>query len=416
MKNTRLILLSVLAVLSLASCKKMVRTTITEGTLSFDEFSVLCDETLITKAEAAPDTYVITVKDAQDNTVLEKSYSEIKADGSQVTLTAGNYTLIAQSAAGDIPAAAFDAPIYGARTDFSITAGETTSLGSLTCTLLQVKATVSYDDDFLAMVSGSGKTTLTVDPAAPLEFPLAYASGVASPSGNAGYFAIAEGTTATMNIVFQGNISGKSQKMIANLTGVQPRQWRQIRFIKKADESGNATFGIEINSLVDDEELVVSVDLEPEAVIGEDPFAPKGDGNITLDFADGCSYTDLTNIVVPAGESGMDLRLAISVPGGVSKFVVQISSTSEAFLSSVDLAGGRTLDLINPTEEQDIIFQIVPFPHGSDLLGQTDLLFDLSSAQGPINVFPGNHTFTMDVTDMDGCHKSVPVTLVVNEQ
>ena len=92
---------------------------------------------------------------------------------------------------------------------------------------------------------------------------------------------------------------------------------------------------------------------------------------------------------------------------------MQMASTSESFISAVALAGGTTLDLINPKEEQGIVFQIVPFPHGSSLSGQTSLLFDLSAAQGPINAFPGRHTFTMEVTDMKGCRASIPVTLVV---
>jgi hypothetical protein len=173
---------------------------------------------------------------------------------------------------------------------------------------------------------------------------------------------------------------------------------------------------VEINSFVDDEELLVTMEVVPESVIGDDPKAPKGDGGIRIDFAEDCTmYNDLNNIVVPAGATGMDLRVVVTVPGGIKKFQVQMASTSDAFLASVALAGGTTLDLINPAPEQDIVFQIVPFPHGSDLAGQTLLQFDLSGAQEPINAFPGRHTFTMEVTDMAGCKNSIPVTLVVNE-
>ena len=413
MKKTSLYILSILSILSLFSCKKLDHSTPTEGYLSLSGLALQYDESLITKATAAPGTYVILIKDASGSTVMTKSYSEVKSEGG-VTLPVGNYTLVARSEAGEVPAAAFDSPIYGASASFSIRAGETTNLGTLTCTLLQAKATVSYDEAFLATVTGVGKTTVTVDPSAPLEFPLEYSSGVATPSDKAGYYAIAEGTSATMNIVFQGNISGKSQKMVANLTGVQPRQWRQIRFVKKTDGEGNATFSIEINTLVDDEELVVAVEIENEPVIGPDPLAPTGDGGIAIAFAEGCPYSDLNNIVVPAGDTGMDLRFDIKVPNGVKNFLVQIGSTSETFLAAVDLTGGRTIDLVNPAESQEIIFQIVPFPHGSSLSGQTEMLFDLSSAQGPINAFPGRHTFTMDVTDTLGNHATIPVVLVVN--
>lgn len=417
MKKTVFLLAAALVVLGLASCSKTApKPRTSEGTLSFADFDVRFDDELLTKAPvAAPGNYIISVTDEVGTEVFHSTYSQVLGSGSQVSLPAGDYTLKACSLDGDIPAAAFEQPVYGASAPFSISAGETTTIGTLTCTLVQVKATVSYDDAFLNTVTGNGKTTLTVDPSSPLEYELNYNGGNPTYNQNAGYFTVVSGTNASMNIVFSGSISGKSQKMVANLTGLEVRQWRQIRFVKKTDEAGNATFAIEINSYIEDEELVVPLEVEPEHVIGEDLDAPKGDGGITLEFAEGCAYTDLDNIVVPAGASGMDLRLKITVPNGIRKFIVQMASTSDAFLASVALAGGTTLDLINPTEDQDIVFQIVPFPHGSELLGQTELLFDLSNAQEPINAFPGRHTFTMEITDTQGCRNSIPVTLVVNE-
>ena len=418
MKRTIVLIMSAILMVSMASCKKYERNVrSTEGVLSLEGFELQWDETLLTKAAtAAPGTYSIFIKNASGASVLETTYAQIKSAGGKVTLPAGDYTLEARSTAEEVPVAEFDKPVYGVKESFSITAGETTSLGSLVCTLLQVKATVSYDDAFLAMVTGNGKATVTVNPAAPLDFDLTYSGGRATYTDKAGYYAVNESGNTTMNIVFSGSISGKSQKMVANLTGIQARQWRQIKFVKKTDEEGNATFAVEINSFVDDEELLVTMEVVPESVIGDDPKAPKGDGGIRIDFAEDCTmYNDLNNIVVPPGATGMDLRVVVTVPGGIKKFQVQMASTSDAFLSSVALAGGTTLDLINPAPEQDIVFQIVPFPHGSDLAGQTLLQFDLSGAQEPINAFPGRHTFTMEVTDMAGCKNSIPVTLVVNE-
>ena len=411
MKRTIVLIMSAILMVSMASCKKYERNVrSTEGVLSLEGFELQWDETLLTKAaNAAPGTYSIFIKNASGASVLETTYAQIKSAGGKVTLEA-------RSTAEEVPVAEFDKPVYGVKESFSITAGETTSLGSLVCTLLQVKATVSYDDAFLAMVTGNGKATVTVNPASPLDFDLTYSGGRATYTDKAGYYAVNESGNTTMNIVFSGSISGKSQKMVANLTGIQARQWRQIKFVKKTDEEGNATFAVEINSFVDDEELLVTMEVVPESVIGDDPKAPKGDGGIRIDFAEDCTmYNDLNNIVVPAGATGMDLRVVVTVPGGIKKFQVQMASTSDAFLASVALAGGTTLDLINPAPEQDIVFQIVPFPHGSDLAGQTLLQFDLSGAQEPINAFPGRHTFTMEVTDMAGCKNSIPVTLVVNE-
>jgi hypothetical protein len=109
----------------------------------------------------------------------------------------------------------------------------------------------------------------------------------------------------------------------------------------------------------------------------------------------------------------MSIKLKAVVPGTVKKFTVDISSDSDSFLSAVDLADARHIDLINPTEQNGVIFDVVPFPHGADLLGQTEILFDLSNAQEAILIFRGRHTFTMTITDAQGCSKTIPVTMIV---
>lgn len=408
----KIIAITAIALVLLPSCRKISSTSETEGTLSFASFQLDLDAA--TKADlAAPGNYSIIIKDAQEKVVKTTTYTDVKSSDGGVTLPAGKYTLEALSSEEGVPAAAFEQPVYGVSKDFNITAGQTTSIGVLTCTLLQVKVTVSYDDAFLASVTGAGKATVQVDPTAPLEFSMNYANGVVSYDHAAGYFAVNNGSNTTMNVVFSGLIDGKTQKMTANLTNIEPRQWRQIKFSKKVDSQGNATFVVTINSYVNDKDLVVAMSVAGEDTIGDDPNAPKGDGGITMGFAPGCTmFSDLSNIVVPATGT-MDLRLVASIPGGIKKFVVDMASTNSEFIDAVALAGGTRLDLLNPTSAQDIVFQIVPFPHGADLVNRTEVAFDLSAAQEPILIFPGTHTFTMTITDKNGCKKSIPVSLIV---
>lgn len=422
----KIIIMAAVAIAALSSCRKINGPeTASEGKLSFAGLEIQYDSEVVTKASAAPGNYAIFVYDEAGYQVYKTTYSEaLASDG--LTLEAGNYKLEARSTEEAVPAAVFEVPVYGAFMNFTITAGETTEIGSLTCTLQQCKVTVDYDSEFLKDVTGDSQTTVTVTAGSPLVYELAYNGGNISYDKSAGYFGIPSGSTkggeegllpsSTMTVVFKGSINGKSQKMTAALVGVQARQWRQITFHKKIDEQGNATFEISINGFIDDEELVVPMTVENEPVIGEDPNAPKGDGGITLDFAEGCPFTDLSNIVVPKSDDGtMDLRFVITVPNGVKKFIVEIDSDSPTFMSSVLLTGSTTIDLINPLESQGIVFDIVPFPHGSELVGQTDLLFNLSAAQGPIGAFAGHHTFTMTITDQKGCKNSIPVVLVVEE-
>lgn len=419
----KIFVITAAAVLSLASCKKvMVSSNDMTGTLSFAEFAISYDDAVETKADvAASGNYTISIYDAETGDLaVSTTYSAVKQKDNKLSLPAGNYRLEASSSESAIPVAAFEQPVYGATREFSITAGQTTSIGRLTCRLLQCKVTVGYSDDFLAMVTGEGSASVEVTSGYPLNYALNYSNGAATYDQSAGFFSVNGTAGTTMVVTFKGNIDGKSQKMTKTFTDVKARQWRQVKFIKKVNEEGNATFDVVINPLVDDEELANDVSDAKENIIGDDPSSPKGDGGITLafDYEAGCDaeFTDLQNIVVPKkDERTMHLNLKSLVPGGVKKFYVEITSTSEAFLAALDAANARTIDLINPLLDHDIIFQVVPFPHGQELLNQTELAFDLSSAQDAITMYPGTHNFKMNVVDNNGCRNSFDVVMIVNE-
>lgn len=410
MKKCFAILSAVIAIAG--GCSRLEsQKSIDEGTLSFSGLELECDEQVLTRASASGN-YSIFVTDRSGKAVYSGNYSEIK--GSSITLPTGTYFFEARSTAEEVPPSAFEFPVYGVKESFNITAGNTTSLGSLTCTLLQAKVTVEYADDFLATVTGDGRATVAIDPSYPLEYGLTYNGGDIRYNTSAGYFNVNNGDNTTLNVVYSGEIEGKVQKMVANLTGVTARQWCRIKFVKKLSQMGTAVFLITINDYISDEELSVPLEVAQEEVIGPDPNAPKGDGGILIELAKDCTmFSGLDNIIVPQASEKMDLRLNVSVPSGIKKMTVEMSSTNDAFLNAVALAGGTTLDLINPSSAQDIVFQIVPFPHGRDLLGKTSLVFDLSGAQEPILAFPGEHTFVLKVVDTEGCSKKVPVKMIV---
>lgn len=405
------ILFAAVAVLFSASCQKSPVSSKENGYLSFSEFSLEVDEAVLTKADPAGDNYTIDIYDAEGISVITMTYAQVKNNNDRLTLPAGSYTLVAKSLAGEVPAASWENPIYGTTREFAIRAGETTSLGELVCTLLQCKVTVAYSDDFLASVTGDGKTSVEVTSGYPLDYQLS-ANGAYDQS--AGFFAV-NGTT--MTVVFKGSINGKTAKMTKTFTGIAPKQWRQVKFIQKTNEQGQATFDIEIVDLISDSTLNNTLDAD-ENVIGEDPDAPKGDGGITLDFdyAAGCDeeLDDLNNmLIVPVETRDMSIKLKAQVPGGVLKFIVEIESDNDGFCSALDAAGGSTIDLVNPSPANDIIFQVVPFPHGAELLGKTEIAFDLSAAQDAIINYKGTHTFLMTIVDNAFCTKKIPVTMIV---
>ena len=238
------------AVMLLASCQKSyVNNDKANGFLSFGELSIGVDESVVTKADPAGDNYSIVVYDADGNQAVNMTYAQVKAGSDMISLPAGSYTLVAQSLSGDVPYASWENPIYGTSEEFSIQAGEITSIGELVCTLLQCKVTVSYNDEFLDAVTGPGVTKVELSAGHPLEYKL---NADKKYDQSAGYFAV---NGHTMTVSFSGNIEGKSAKMTKVFHGIAAKQWRQVRFVQKKNEQGQATFDILIQDLVDDKEL-----------------------------------------------------------------------------------------------------------------------------------------------------------------
>ena len=406
--------MTAIALIACGSCKKEKfnygGTETAMGTLSFTGFTLeVTDETqpeAAASTRASADMYAIYVDDAEGVRHLSTTYGELQG---AVQLPAGSYTLTVQSEK-DIPDAEFENPIYGTTKDFTIEAGKTTELGTLTCSLLQCKVSVAYNEDFLATVTGEGSTTVELTTGSPLEYVMTYTpDGGPQYEKRNGYFAV-NGTTLT--VTFRGQIAGKTQRMTKTFTDIAPRQWRQITFVQKVDEEGDATFDITISDYVEDETLDNDV-AGSEEVIGDDPNAPAGDGDIKL--VSTCDF-DITNpIVVPVEGQRFVLTMNAEVPNGVRKFTVEIESTNPDFLNSVvSTTGGSTLDLVNPSKETIGIFtNLIPFPYGDQVKDQTLIKFDLSTAQVPILAFKGTHTFKMVVIDNIGCRNEIPVVLVV---
>ena len=423
-KNIILAALSAVLMLA-ASCQKTAVNNVKgNGFLSFSEFSLGLDEEVITKASAAGNNYTIIVRDVDGNDIIKKSYGEVKNNGNMISVPAGEYTLIARSVEEEMEIAAFEQPVYGVSKAFSIEAGMTTSIGELTCTLLQCKVTVDYSDEFLATVTGDCATSVELTAG----YPLNYALGADKKyDQSAGYFAV-NGTTMTVN--FKGHINGnEGVTMSKTFTGIAPKQWRQIKFIPFVNEEGTATFDIVINDLISDEILNNDLTAE-EDVIGVDPNAPEDDGGIKFLPADGCDATitfaekdivldgdgnqiNSTGVInIPIAPTAMAILFDALIPDGLAELTVDITTDSPEFAGAVEVANASHIDLVNPTCDP-LIFDVVPFPHGDAIRGENNIRFDLSNAQKAIVAFPGHHVFVMTIVDANGKTKKNVITMVV---
>lgn len=408
------------------------------GMLSFGEMQISIDESeAMVRSTELPEVdgnYQVKIKDAEGKVVKECLYSDIKESSEGITLQEGVYSLEVCSTPDEIPAAAWEKPIYGAtKSGIQITAGQVTPLTDpITCTLLQCKVTVDYNDDFLAMVKGACKTTITIGSS--LEYVLNWdaAQGkITSYEKRAGYFNVNNGQNTTMEVKFEGSIYDEESEAVKTMRqtkafeGIEARQWRQVRFVKKVNEEGNASFEIEIGGYVEDDNLGYEDETGEESVIAPDPNAPKGDGGIML-----LNVTGLTENTSPTQKAWNDVKTEkptinmaniagntftfnASIPNGAYEFYVDITSTNADFNYAV---GEITVDDENPgriylTKTDDINRGVVTalanfginFPTPEQVINQTDILFDLTPAVPALKAFPGTHTFSMYVRDLKGC-------------
>lgn len=416
----RLIYLICLSAAVFCACNKNTRpddnkVKETEGTLVVSALSMDEDVVDLTKAAAsASGNYSIFILDKDGAVVKKTTYADVKINGYRISLPGGEYTFVARSTEENVPVAAFEHPVYGASEAFTIVSGEETKLGDVTCTLLQAKVTVSYNDDFINSVTGNGLTTVEVTSGYPLEYPLTFnqEDGAVSYEQAAGYFEINSQNT-TMVVSFKGSVDGLSGKMVKTFTNIKAREWHSVKFVKKVNLEGTASFQVEVDGVLEDIELLYD-SLGEEDIIGEDPNAPQGDGGIKLEST--CDFDITQPISVPEVGNDFVLTMKAIVPNKVKKFTVEIDSDNPDFVASVGTVndGSTTLDLVNPSGGAIAVFtNILPFPYGNDVKGKEEISFDLSEAQVPIRAFSGHHSFIMKVTDEKGCKNDISVILVV---
>lgn len=251
------IIFLVAATLLAVACSKNLNVTEELGYLSFDGSGLEVDTDVFTKSTMpASGNYTIIVADKSGVLdTIKTDYKTIMDNGNKISLPAGNYTVIARSEE-DVPGMAFEQPVYGVQKDVSIKSGEETSIGEMVCRLLQVKVTVDYSEEFLAMVTGNCTTTVSVSPTAHLTYDVSYIGDKASYDHSAGYFAVDNGSSTTMEIVFKGSVNGTigTQKII--ITNIKPCTWHKIKFVKKIDVDGKANFSISIMNDVEDIDLL----------------------------------------------------------------------------------------------------------------------------------------------------------------
>ena len=373
------------------------------GTLSFMQFDVETSteiDIISRAATSATYNYVIRIFDANGDQVGDDYiYGQMPES---IVLTTGTYSMSVQSQS-NIPAAEFEAPVYGATVNnIVIEEDQTTDVGVITCRLINIKVSVAYNEAMQAVMGEDCQAIVEIGNGA-----LTFAKG----ESQCGYFAAPEVSNA-MTVKFSGTVDGNYATMTRAFTDVKAGQWRKINFIMTVNEEGDATFDVVVEDWCDEKELANNVDVSEE-VIGPDPDAGEGEEQ----------NPDAPKVIYKGGSvptapivitDGMQLGFTISAPKGIAGLSVDIASDNADFKNDVLSMGISPIDLVNPSEAQISICNMFGLPYGSNLVGKTETAFDLSGAVTPLMGFPGTHSFTLKITDTEGNITSTTIKMKVN--
>lgn len=154
----------ILAALAAVSCIKndlSFNASESEGELDLAsirmDFEPALEITASRAAEIDTDNFTIGIYDAEDVLCGSWVYSRLPE---RITLPVGSYTL--KIASGEAADAAWDAPCYGTEKTFAIEKDRTTALGTLTCSLMNIMVSVSYDDRLFSMLGDDSKVIVTI--------------------------------------------------------------------------------------------------------------------------------------------------------------------------------------------------------------------------------------------------------------
>lgn len=348
------------------------------------------------------------ILDADNAQVLEMTYAELKEQlKTPMELKVGAYRMEVRSE-DTMPDAAWEHPVYGATSDFTITKAQTTSPEEVVCTLQNIKVSVEYSPELADMLADTSKATVSLGDTS-LDF--------SKTETRAAYFKPLA-LENTLNFAFDGTFAdtGVPAKFSKQITGVKAGQWRKVSVVIGYADKGNILFSVKVdNSILQDNKFVVDGTENLGEELLEDPNAPA----LTWPGHDMTQPFTLTDAMFDAeGNCIEPFAFDLSSPNGIESLQVTVGSTNSQFLASMAaIQLPETFDLcaLDASSAAGIILKGFGYPVGSELKGQTAKSFNIAGQIRALYEFDGTHTFAFTMTDAKGVSSEAVLTLVVDK-
>lgn len=428
MKNIFLICFTLMVVLfTFSAChseKMETGATDVTGQLSLASMKMEVDlkvDTVYPQSRAGVDVsnFLLTIKNSQGEQVEQYTYSEMPEI---ISLPVGTYTVVASSA--EAATNGFDVPFYtGSTEQFTIKENELTEVSALTCRLANVMISVEYDEELRKLMGEDVVTTVKIGD---------HSLDIPSSETRKAYL-IAPASAGSMDITLKGTIDGESVTEVKRVENVQAGQYNIIKYVLSPVDDGNNSVGgnlniaINIDSSMTSSDETVGVNPGEEPGIddfptdgGEEPGDGDGDGgdesgsDQNMPTIEGTSFNkvpfDIDNDRLTISGAA-ELQVTIGAPNGIANLFVEIISKT---LDVSEVGLPKSFDLAYPGENSDALSGL-GFPVGDKVIGQTEVLFDISNFTILLPTFKGNHDFKIRVVDSKGLEETKTLKLKVEE-
>ena len=354
------------------------------------------------------DGFIVEILDADNAQVFKKTYAELKQQLAEpMELPVGAYRMEVRSEEST-PDVAWEHPVYGATSSFTISKAQTTQLEEVVCTLQNIKVTVDYSSELAGMLADTSKATISLGQTSQ-EF--------RKTETRAAYFKSLD-IENTLDFNFDGvfadtDIPAQFSKQI---TGVKAGQWRKISVVINYADKGTLLFQVTVdNNIIQDNSFVVDGTDNLLEELLEDPSAPAlawpgHDMSKPFTLTD-AMFDDNGNCIEP-------FVFDLASPNGIESLRVNIGSTSSRFMASMAaIQLPETFDLcaLDASSPAGIILKRFGYPVGGELKGQQANSFNIAGQIKALYEFDGTHTFSFDMTDAKGISTAAALTLVVDK-
>ena len=354
------------------------------------------------------DGFIVEILDADNAQVFKKTYAELKQQLAEpMELPVGAYRMEVRSEEST-PDVAWEHPVYGATSSFTISKAQTTQLEEVVCTLQNIKVTVDYSSELAGMLADTSKATISLGQTSQ-EF--------LKTETRAAYFKSLD-IENTLDFNFDGvfadtDIPAQFSKQI---TGVKAGQWRKISVVINYADKGTLLFQVTVdNNIIQDNSFVVDGTDNLLEELLEDPSAPAlawpgHDMSKPFTLTD-AMFDDNGNCIEP-------FVFYLASPNGIESLRVNIGSTSSRFMASMAaIQLPETFDLcaLDASSPAGIILKGFGYPVGGELKGQQAKSFNIAGQIKALYEFDGTHTFSFDMTDAKGVSTAAALTLVVDK-